>query len=150
MYATIAVVLLTGITPFVPSRLFIQQIDNSVFGTEWTFVRTVTLPHTAEFEWEIQRNNQYICANAGRRHYEARGREPLVFTLPSRCGTLDQPGGYKLRHCISVLGPFAIRLWPTCTVTEFGEPVIERYEEQQRALESKIEALENVIEEIVK
>lgn len=32
----------------------------------------------------------------------------------------------------------------------FGEPIIERYESQQRALESKVKELETVIQEIAK
>lgn len=151
IYALIAGALVVLGTPLVPSSLFIQQIDNAITGNQWTFVRTVTLPRTTgEFEWEIHLNNQYICADDGRRPYEQRGTEPLVFTLPESCGQLNAPGVYNMRHCISVIGPFSLRLRPTCQLIDFGEPVIERYESQQRALESKIEALENVIEEIAK
>lgn len=150
--AAVAAALLVMGAQFIPSSLLIQLRASGVdqeLGVR-TVVRTVTLETTADFEWEIEdtATGVGVCGGSGRALFEERGLKPASFPLPEQCQPALGPGKYLYRYCVTAIGPFGQRLRPSCIVSLFANDG--RAEVQQRALEEKVEALEQSIREIAR
>jgi len=150
--AVVAAALLVMGAQFIPSSLLIQLRASGVdqeLGVR-TVVRTVTFETTADFKWEIENTatGVGVCSGSGRAPFEKRGLKPASFSLPKQCKPALRPGKYLYRYCVTAIGPFGQRLRPSCIVSLFAND--DRAEVQQRALEEKVEALEQSIREISK
>lgn len=141
-----AVALLYLATPFLPTSLIIQVRDLTVTPEQEVYLtRTVTAPSDGFFTYEIMQGDKVLpeCNRSGRTYYEQRGLDPINYTLP--CAPLPE-GDYEMRMCISAVGPFGIRLRPSCEDTNFtvGPDV----ETRQMQLQEKIIMLEELVNEL--
>ena len=140
--AMAALIVLAMLTPILPSSLLVQQralsVDNTGFVTS---VRTVTVPVDIRIQREVMRGQEIIvpCNKTTYTHFEARGLEPVQFSL--NCELTD--GDYTLRYCLSVDAPLNMELRPLCTEADFviGEPVYEQLQRQVEELQQEIEVL---------
>jgi len=131
-------------TPFLPTALMIQVRDLTVTPEQEVYLsRTVSAPSDGYFSYEIMQQGGKVlpeCNRSGRTFYEARGLEPINYTLG--CAPLPE-GDYEMRMCISAVGPFGIRLRPSCEDTDFV--VGADLETRQMQLQEKIILLEELV-----
>lgn len=133
-------------TPFLPTALIIQVRDLTVTPEQEVFLtRTVTAPSDGYFTYEVMQGKTLLpeCNRSGRTFYEQRGFDPINYTLG--CAPLPE-GDYEMRMCISAVGPFGVRLRPSCEDTDFT--VGPDLETRQMQLQEQIIMLEELVQDL--
>ena len=121
LYMLLSVGLLVVLAGFIPSWLLIQPKELTVEGDKVVLVRTVTVPHEAEFlhEFEDMETREHLlsCLRRGRTHYEWRGLSPIVFR--HGCEELVKGRQYTMRACWKSEFVFNLSLAQHCKTATF-------------------------------
>ena len=145
-FAVIAMFLLLLAVPLLPTAIMIQVKDLTVTAEQEVFLtRTVTVPTDGLYTYEIMQGDRLLpeCNRSGQTFYEARGLEPINYTL--NCSPLPE-GEYEMRMCVTAVAVAGIRLRPHCENADFT--VGPTYEMRQQALEDQIIMLEELVQDL--